>query len=439
MSSRRTHPDEEEDDEEEPRPRRTHPTSRRSGRSRRHPPLRTWSTAAGEDDGEDREEDDGRPPRRSRRGDDDPEEGPPGKTPVYFRARDSIYFEPLVALAVIVVLLVSLFAYTANWPPMYVVESNSMQHGTSDQVGLINTGDLVLAQKTSQGAITPYEVGAQTGYSSYGEYGDVILYHPNGLGSGAPIIHRALLYIEVNSDQTYSFPALSGQLCGAVAGAVYSVSSSPSGCGTSHVTGTLSLFHVGWQSVLVRVDLASLGGSSGFLTMGDNNFDPANSSIGDTDQPYLSTLVQPGWIVGVARGMLPWFGSLKLLLDGNAGEVPAQSWEWMGLTVVGLVLVALGIHAFLRAEGIEDERRKEQEEEEREARSPRDSEGGWRWTHPIRSWREAHEEEDEDEEPTPRHRRGREPASPRRSWFGGRPKPEVGRRKHSKRDSDDDL
>ena len=439
MASRRTHPDEEEDDEEEPRPRRTHPAARRSARPRRHPPLRTWSSDADDDPEEDAEEEDERPPRRRRRGDDGRGESPPGKTPVYFRARDSIYFEPLVALAVIVVLLVSLFAYTANWPPMYVVESNSMQHGTTDQVGLINTGDLVLAQKTSEGAITPYEVGLQTGYSTYGEYGDVILYHPNGLGSGAPIIHRALLYIEVNSDQTYSFPALSGQLCGVAPNAVYSVSSSPSGCGTSHVTGTLSLFHVGWQSVLVRVDLASLGGSSGFLTMGDNNFDPANSSVGDPDQPYLSTLVQPGWIVGVARGMLPWFGSLKLLLDGNAGEVPAQSWEWMGLTVVGLVLLAIGIHAFLRAEGIEDERRKEQEEEER-ARSPRDSDDGrWHFPHPLRSWREGHDEDDEDEEPHPRHRRGRETSPTRRSWFGGRPKPEVGRRKHSKHDSDEDL
>ncbi len=438
MASRRASDDseDEEDDERPARPSRS-ASARPPARSGRRPPVRSWSDDA-EDDEEEREPPT-HPRRRSRSRD---ETSPPNKTPVYFRARDSVYFEPLVAAAILVVLVVGLSAYTQNWPPMYVVESSSMQHGSTDVIGIINTGDLVLAQKVTPSQITTYETGAQTGYSTYGEYGDVILYHPNGLTSTAPIIHRAILFVVVNADGTYDLPDLAGQPCGSAPDAVYSVSSTLTGCGTSHVpTGTLTLYKVGWRSTSVSVDLSSLGGTSGYLTMGDNNFGSANGSIGNPDQPYLTSLVQPDWIVGVARGMLPWFGSLKLLLDGNAGEVPSQSWQFMGLTVVGVVLVAVGIHYFLRAEGIEDERRKAEETEEREKarEGPPSASGRWHWPHPLRDW----SDEDEEEEEPPRRSRRHTPAPAKRSsWFGGgRPKPTVGRGRHHRaraRDDEDD-
>ena len=430
-------PDPDEDEEETPRRHRIPARRRTSHRSHPRPPPRQWDEEDDDEEDTDEEDEEDLGGKRSRaRG----EVEPPGKEPVYFRARDSAYFELVVAAAVVVVLLVALFAYTQNFPPMYVVESDSMQHGSADVLGLINTGDLVLAQKLPFSQVTPYEVGAQTGYSTYGEYGDVILYHPNGLTSVAPIIHRAILLVEVNTDGSYSLPSLAGLPCGSSPNAVYSLSSTPTHCGTDHVTGTLSLFHVGWRSATVQVDLGSMGSASGFLTMGDNNFSPANTSVGDPDQPALSSLVEPGWIIGVARGMLPWFGSLKLLVGGNAGEVPAQSWEWMGLTVVGLLLLALGVHWFLRAEGIEDERRKEDDAKARRAAGGREAvTGRWHWPHPLRDWRE--QDEEDDEEPRATHRRAAE-RSGRRSWFGGRPKPEVGRKhstNHRRNDSDDDL
>ncbi len=434
--AQRAHRSDPDDDEEEDEPLRRLPRSgggRRSARSGR-PSVRRWS---------DEEEDDEDLPRRHRRSAGEDETVPAGKAPVYFRARDSVYFEPLVAAAIIVVLLAALFAYTQNWPPMYVVESSSMQHGGGDQVGLINTGDLVLAQKVDLSQLTSYERGAQVGYSTYGEYGDVLLYHPNGITSGAPIIHRAILYIVVNPNGSYSFPDLDNQPCGGAANAVYAVSANPSGCGTVGVaSGTLELFHVGWRSVTVAVDLASLGGSSGFLTMGDNNVDPANTSLGNPDQPYLSTLVQPGWVLGVARGMLPWFGSVKLLLDGNAAEVPSQSWQFLALTIVGLVLMAFGVHFLLREAGVEDERRKAEEAEARKREGPR-SRGGWHWPRPLWGWKEEddEEEDEDDEEERPRGRHAAREPPPRRSFFGGRPKPVVGRSPRSRshrRSSDDD-
>ena len=360
----------------------------------------------------------------------------------------------MVAVAIIVVLLVSLYAYTQNWPPVYVVESGSMQHGTSDVLGVINTGDLVLAQRLPSNQIIPYIVGAQTGYSTYGEYGDVILYSANGQGS-TPIIHRAILYLQWDAiTSSYNATDLSGLLpCGNAPGALYSTpgtnSSLGKNCGLTGLTGTLDLFHVGWRSANVSIDLSSplLGRHSGFLTMGDNNLQPMGCVTGCTGLPDqatgLSELVQPGWVVGVARGMLPWFGSVKLLLEGNAGTVPPQSWQFLGLTIVGLILLAFGIHYALRAEGIEDERRKQEEAAAAEAGAVDGEEAhegrGHRFLRAIRPW--GHDDEDDDEDGGPPPKR---PAMGRAAdRHRGRPAPRVRRSDKRKRkgrsDEDDDL
>jgi signal peptidase len=345
------------------------------------------------------------------------------KRPVFFRARDAWWFEPLVALMIIVVLLAGLFAYTQNWPPLYVVESSSMQHGTNDNVGLINTGDLVLAQQVATSTITPYVVGLQTGYKTYGEYGDVLLYHANGIVGPAPIVHRALAFLQYNPNGSYDIPELSGLPCGHAIDRVYYVDT-PSGCGTTGLRNNFTLFGIGWQSVTVNVTFADLGGHSGFLTMGDNNINPGTST-GEEDQPGLSSLVEPGWIVGVARGMVPWVGSLKLLLSGDANEVPSQSWQFLGLSIVGLFLLGAGIHYALRAEGVEDDRRRALEEEEA-AREPSPPS---RWG-ALRGWMSRSDPEDAEEESDSTEDRlpPRRPRKPTHALSeGGRPRPSVRR------------
>jgi hypothetical protein len=174
--------------------------------------------------------------------------------------------------------------------------------------------------------------------------------------------------------------------------------------------------------------------------MGDNNIAPTPGGTGEVDQTYgISGLVQSTWVIGVARGMIPWFGSVKLLLEGNSAEVPIQSWEFLGITIVAVVGAAWLLHSFLRAEGIEDPRRKAEEEEseddeepEEEPRAPRRT-----WRSPLRGWRST----EADEGPEESDRAPREGTSSRRS--GGRPKPIVGRRgakakKSRHHDKDDD-
>jgi signal peptidase I len=427
-------PEEDETDEEEPSPpprRRPRPATRSRPRPR-PPPVRRWRGPEAQEEDVEEEEEDEAVGRR-----------PPGKRPVYWRARDSLFFEPLVALAIIVVLLVSLFAYTQNWPPVYVVESDSMQHGPNDQLGLINTGDLVLAQKVSLSQITPYVTGLRSGYSTYGEYGDVILYWPNG-GGTTPIIHRAIAYLEWNPLGYYNATDLAGLPCGSAPNPVYSYTPpGPGGspnCDTTHLTGTLTFYDIGWQSLNFSVDLSApaLGQHSGFLTLGDANDLPDQAGAG---VPAISSLVEPGWVIGVARGMIPWFGALKLLLGGQAGEVPSQSWTFMGLTIVGVILIAFGIHYALQREGIETPLRREEEEAARaDAEAAAAAEGPPRrhWYSVLRR-RRSEDDEDEEAEP-PRHGRHRPPTSSPPSRRG-RPTPHVRRptKPAKKTESDDEL
>jgi signal peptidase I len=393
----------EEDDEGEappPPPRRASAyRPRRSERasSERPGPVRRWTASDEPEPAEDDELELGS--RKSRK-----------KPPVYWRARDSLYFEPLVALAILAVLLVSLFAYTSNWPPVYVIESNSMQHGHGDHVGDLNAGDIVLAQKAGLSSIVTFVQGAQQGLSSYGEYGDVLLYQPNGSGSTTPIIHRAIIYLEYNKHLgSYNATGLSASQCVGNGGALYLVNGTAGNCGTTNIPvgDTLVLYHVGGRTVAIPLASPGLGTPphSGFVTLGDNN--------SRVDQypglGHLSSLVETGWVIGVARGMIPWFGALKLLLDGNAGRVPTASWEYLGLTVAGVILAAAGLHLFLRRardrRGERDEREEDEEPNEPGAGEPPPRPR--RAPAPVRPWSAARTSVDDDAEepPTPRPKR----------------------------------
>jgi signal peptidase I len=107
-----------------------------------------------------------------------------------------------IAVIIMVILIGSMWGYTQNWPPMVVVESESMMHAEDSEVGVIDTGDLVLVKKIgSRGDITTYFVGKKQDYKTYGEYGDVIIYKKDG-GKETPVIHRAILWLEYNKTAT---------------------------------------------------------------------------------------------------------------------------------------------------------------------------------------------------------------------------------------------
>jgi len=289
-------------------------------------------------------------------------------------------------------------------------------------------------------------VAQQSGYSTYGEFGDVLLYYPNGV-VGTPVIHRAIIFLQwVPSAHGYTADGLAGLPCGTEPGAVYATPGTLNECSTTDLVGTLDLFHVGWADVNVTIELqpAFLGTHSGFITMGDNNFEAGLGTYDQSSGFELSQLVEPGWVIGVARGMIPWIGALKLWIEGSptTPEVPPQSWQFLGLTFAGVILLAFGLHYALRAEGIEDPRRKAEEEDEEEEREEREASEGSAararsFLRALRPWPAATPEADDEEEDEPPRHVPRTPTKPvpkpPKSPRHGRPKPKVRRGQKSKR------
>lgn len=96
----------------------------------------------------------------------------------------------IIFIIAVIVVYVSISQLALGlWSPMVAVESGSM-------IPHIEVGDIILVQSIDRTQIITYETGKNINYTSYGEYGDVILYKPNGMEGVTPIIHRAMYYVE---------------------------------------------------------------------------------------------------------------------------------------------------------------------------------------------------------------------------------------------------
>ncbi len=73
--------------------------------------------------------------------------------------------------------------------PMVAVESGSM-------IPHIQIGDFIFIESADRTEIITNEAGKKIEYSSFNEYGDVILYKPHGKEEVKPIIHRAMFYAD---------------------------------------------------------------------------------------------------------------------------------------------------------------------------------------------------------------------------------------------------
>ncbi|MHC1623795.1 MAG: signal peptidase I [Candidatus Methanospirareceae archaeon] len=155
----------------------------------------------------------------------------------------------LVEALVIVVLIVSVaYAATGSWHIGFAVESGSMEPN-------MQVGDLILVQAPQRTDIIPYEEGKTLNYTTFDDYGDVIIYRPNGFSSATPIIHRAMYWVEKGEKM-------------------------PDGKPAPH---------------------------AGYITKGDNN--------SGYDQPMLGVEpVKPEWVVAVARARVPYLGYPSLIL-----------------------------------------------------------------------------------------------------------------------------
>ncbi len=250
------------------------------------------------------------------------------------------------ALLVVSAVFMLTWGYTGNWPPMVVIESGSMEHDDNPlypepgftHIGAIDTGDLVLVKSAERSDIVTYLAGKQQGYERYGDYGDVIIYYKNGLrgvcSAGAsldeaecnrqdgewtpatPVIHRAMAWVEVHDNGSYYLPEVDMEFA----------------------NGKLVLAEIGLPPGAPLTGLTQ----SGYITKGDSvgNRHPDQLThrdlLGQSVQP-----VQPGDIVGMARGELPWFGLIKLKLTQPENYAAAPE-ECRQMLLISLVTVIIG-------------------------------------------------------------------------------------------------
>lgn len=234
-----------------------------------------------------------------------------------------------IAIGSVALVFLLTFAYSGNWPPMVVIESGSMEHDNNPlyvepgytHLGIIDTGDLVIVKEAGKNDIVTYLEGKKTGYKKYGDYGDVVVYYKNGIREKdgqpvTPVIHRAMAWVEVvdKVNKTYYIPEID-----------------------TYFNGKIELAEIGLGGGANIKNLEN----SGYITKGDSTGNPHPDQLthfdvnGNAVQP-----VDPDWIVGMARGELPWFGLIKLRITqpDNYAQAPSGCRGMLGFSIMLILL-----------------------------------------------------------------------------------------------------
>ena len=151
-----------------------------------------------------------------------------------------------VAKILLVFMILSQILF-GTWAPMRAIESGSMYPH-------MKIGDIVFIKDISRASVVTQEEGAISGYKSFGDYGNVILYRKYGSTEDTPIIHRAMYSVEAGEPM--------------------------------------------W-------DGGPIAPYAGYITKGDNNT--------GIDQYNLCTVpIREEWVIGVARYRIPYAGYVRL-------------------------------------------------------------------------------------------------------------------------------
>ncbi|MDR1405058.1 MAG: S26 family signal peptidase [Candidatus Methanoplasma sp.] len=217
----------------------------------------------------------------------------------------------VAAVVIIVAVFVGISKASGVSPPQTVVESGSMQHGTESQIGVIDAGDMVILRDKDQKSIQSFVDGYKTGYSMFGNYGDVIIYDrgPNF----NPVIHRAILWLDYNGNGTWSAASLEGYPA-----ELWSCTGSSDYRNLSGILTLKNIDYTGSLNAEINLDTLITGSQNGgYLTKGDNNrgFDqPSNI-------PGINGLITYETIKSVAWVEIPWAGAFKMILNGKTDVI----------------------------------------------------------------------------------------------------------------------
>jgi signal peptidase len=228
--------------------------------------------------------------------------------------------ELLWVAAVVAGIALFLFLVSGTWPAVVTIESESM-------VPHMNVGDLVFVVKADRyGDLQTWETGRATGYKKFGDYGDVLIYAPNGaegslipgIGGGVhPIIHRAIAGTGEASPIPVYYYFYRGQSSpmeylpvtvqnnewilsdGTVVARIENGMIVPD---TRNVTPS--------QGYIVRSDL--MARNSGYITKGDNNVRSDQGSMLSRSELGSIQPVRDEWVVGKALFAIPLIGYIPL-------------------------------------------------------------------------------------------------------------------------------
>ena len=158
----------------------------------------------------------------------------------------------LSVVAILIIFMVLSKLVFGLWTPMVAVESGSMEPH-------MQIGDIIFMKSIDRVNVITNEEGKKSGYTSFENYGNVILYHPYGQEGVTPIIHRAMYRVEAGEPMWVGGPP-----------APY----------------------------------------SGYITKGDNVV--TNKLFDQQGQISYDMPVKDEWIIGTAQYRIPYLGYIRL-------------------------------------------------------------------------------------------------------------------------------
>jgi signal peptidase I len=255
-------------------------------------------------------------------------------------ARDLLW-----VIAVVGTIAILLYLICGTWPAVVTIESESM-------VPNMNVGDLVVVvQKDRFGDLQTWDDGVKSGYKKFGDYGDVIIYRPNGItdmwasvgllpfSKQHPIIHRAMTWIPADDPvPTYiniyrGSVTPTGYLPLTVAGTtadgyrILLTGNATSGANYTPGSRDLVMRNVSGENFVLPADTlvqysgyvmntSTITNHGGYITKGDNNYASDQGSLTLAGTGTIEP-VEKGWVVGKALFTVPYVGLLPL----HIGEV----------------------------------------------------------------------------------------------------------------------
>jgi signal peptidase I len=216
----------------------------------------------------------------------------------------SIIREILWVIVVVGGIALALFLISGTWPAVVTIESQSM-------VPHMNVGDLVFVVQADRfGPLQTWTEGKQTGYMKFGDYGDVIIYNPNGgtnsiipfIGGVHPIIHRAMTWQDAGPVEVYVNPA---------GGNHTPTSYIP--ITKDNYTGSGSIIPSANPDIGYIINSTRNSTHGGYITKGDNN-QISDEGSGLAHYTNLGPIepVKLEWVVGKALFTIPLLGYLPL-------------------------------------------------------------------------------------------------------------------------------